>query len=78
MSFCVKTHDVEIVTGGVDGANNVLPGVVRSHAYLGSHRDYIIDVGQEILVTAPAALNVPVGSNVNVRFRPERCRALAA
>ena len=52
-----------------------------------SHRDYIIwldpapdgtAVGQEILVTAPAALNVPVGSNVNVKFRPERCRALAA
>jgi iron(III) transport system ATP-binding protein len=77
MSICVKTHDVEIVAGDPGGASNLLPGVVRSQAYLGSHRDYVVDVGQEILVTAPPALNVPTGSKVHVRFRPERCRALA-
>jgi hypothetical protein len=49
---------------------------VRGKAYLGSHRDYVVDVGQEILVTAPAALDVPVGSEVHVRFAPERCRGL--
>ena len=87
MGFCVKTHDVEILTGAHDGADNVLPGVVRGQAYLGSHRDYIIEIataapagttpGQEILVTAPSTLNVATGSPVHVRFRPERCRALA-
>ena len=87
MSFCVKTHDVEILPGAPDGADNVLPGVVRGQAYLGSHRDYIIEIvepaperttpGQEILVTAPSTLNVATGSPVHVRFRPERCRALA-
>ena len=78
MSFCVKTHDVEIVPGEVAGAGNVLPGVVRGQAYLGSHRDYIVDVGQEVLIAAPASLVVPQGSEVKVRFRPERCRGLAS
>src|SRR5205823_5781640 len=43
MAICVKMHDVELLPEGhaADGVN-VLPGVVRSHAYLGSHRDYVV------------------------------------
>jgi iron(III) transport system ATP-binding protein len=78
MGVCVKTHDIEIIPEGREtGANNVLAGVVRSTAYLGSHRDYVIDVGQELLVAAPAALDIAAGTNVKVRLRPERCRGLA-
>ncbi len=76
MSFCVKMHDLELVAGERAGAVNVLPGVVRGQAYLGSHRDYIVDVGQEILVAAPPGLHVPVGSQVHVKFEPDRCRGL--
>jgi len=76
MSVCVKTHDVELLTDTHADGDNVLPGVVRSHAYLGGHRDYVVDVGQELLITAPASQLVPPGSPVNVRFRAERCRAL--
>ncbi|MEP6609234.1 MAG: ABC transporter ATP-binding protein [Burkholderiaceae bacterium] len=77
MSFCVKTNDVELLPDERVSAGNTLPGVVRSQAYLGSHRDYIVDVGQELLVTAPAALDVLPGSRVRVRFSAERCRGLA-
>ena len=45
--------------------DNTLPGVVRSQAYLGSHRDYIVDVGQDVLIAAPADLAVPNGSKVS-------------
>ena len=79
MSFCVKTHDVELVAdGAVRPGANMLPAVVRSQAYLGSHRDYMIEVegGQELLVAAPAAFDVAAGTRVNVRFAPERCRGL--
>ena len=76
MAFCVKTHDLELVPGESHGGNNSLPGVVRSQAYLGSHRDYMVDVGQEVLIAAPAALDMAPGSKVTVRFRPERCRGL--
>ena len=76
MSFCVKTHDIELSAAPASGGNNSLPGVVRSHAYLGSHRDYVVDIGQELLIAAPASFDVPAGSKVNVRFKPERCRGL--
>ncbi len=75
MSFCVKTHDIELLPANAEG-NNAIPGVVRSHAYLGSHRDYIVDIGQELLIAAPASVNVPAGSPIKVRFKPERCRGL--
>ena len=77
MGICVKMHDIELLPDGPLAGNNVLPGVVRSHAYLGSHRDYVVDVGQDLLIAAPAALEFVPGSKVNVRFRAERCRALA-
>ena len=77
MSFCVKTHDVELLPDGETHGNNVLPGVVRGHAYLGSHRDYIVDIGQALLIAAPPTIEVSPGSRVRLRFRPERCRGLA-
>jgi len=73
---CVKTHDVELLTDAREGGDNTLPGVVRSHAYLGSHRDYVIDIGQDVFVAAPAALVVPAGAKVHLKFRPDRCRGL--
>jgi len=76
MSFCVKTHDLELIADGAEPGGNTLPGVVRSHAYLGSHRDYVIDVGQELLIAAPASLRLAPGSPVAVRFRADRCRGL--
>src|SRR5262249_62336558 len=76
MSICVKTHDVELLSDPrADGANT-LSAIVRGQTYVGSHRDYVVDVGQELLVAAPASLNLPRGVQVTVRFRPERCRGL--
>ena len=74
MSFCVKTHDIELLAPGTAG--NTVPGVIRSAAYLGRHRDYIVDVGQEVMVAAPASPALPTGAPVAVRFKPERCRGL--
>jgi iron(III) transport system ATP-binding protein len=76
MSICVKTHDVELLTGVPAAGNNVVRGFVRSQAYLGSHRDYVVDVGQEILIAAPAHFAIPTGAEVAVRFKPDRCRGL--
>jgi iron(III) transport system ATP-binding protein len=76
MSFCVKTHDLELLTQAPAEAANVLPGVVRGQAYLGAHRDYVVDVGQELLVAMPPEFNVPAGTPVHVRFAADRCRGL--
>jgi ABC-type Fe3+/spermidine/putrescine transport system ATPase subunit len=79
MSVCVKTHDLELLPVSFAGArgNNVLPGVVRSQAYLGNHRDYIVDVGQEVLISTRADLEVATGSQAAVRFDAQRCRGLS-
>ena len=61
MSFCVKMHDIELLAGDGHRRANTVPGVVRGHAYLGSHRDYVVDVGQEVLIAAPPALAVAAG-----------------
>jgi iron(III) transport system ATP-binding protein len=77
MAVCVKMHDLELLTGAPSESGNVVPGVVRSHAYLGSHRDYVVDIGQDVVLAAPASLVVPPGSPVHVRFHADKCRALA-
>ena len=79
MNVCVKTHDLELVPASSADArrNNVLPGTVRAQAYLGSHRDYIVDVGQEVLISTRADLEVATGSQAAVRFDPQRCRGLS-
>ncbi|MDQ6619166.1 MAG: ABC transporter ATP-binding protein [Pseudomonadota bacterium] len=76
MRLCVKMHDLEILPEGRSAERNVVPGVVRKHAYLGSHRDYIVDIGQEVMITAPADLELAPGSAVAVRFPGKRCRGL--
>ena len=76
MSFCVKTHDIELLPEAQASGANVLKGVVRSQAYLGSTRDYIVDIGQELLVAAPPGFNVPPGSTVGLRMRADRLRGL--
>jgi iron(III) transport system ATP-binding protein len=75
MSFAVKPHDVELLPAGSAGDGTV-PGTVRAQAYLGSHREYVVDIGQELLVSAAPTLEIPIGSSVGVRFHAERCRGL--
>jgi len=79
MSLCIKTHDVELFAEDDGSSGNTLPGIVRSQAYLGRHREYAIGVGDEdIQVAAPSSLEFATGANVVVRFPPERCRGLAS
>ncbi len=76
MSLCVKTHDLELLPERGHDQDNTLRGTVRKHAYLGSHRDYVVDVGQELVITAPVHVDIPTGAKVAVRFPAERCRGL--
>jgi iron(III) transport system ATP-binding protein len=76
----VRLHDIALETGAANGAEpNEAAGRVARAAYLGAHRDYLVALagGQQVRVVAPMAVNVPVGSEVRLRFPPERCRALA-
>ena len=80
----VRLHDIALAEAadapeGDRQPNEALGRVVRQ-AYLGAHRDYLIDLsdGQQVRVIAPLQVNVPIGGKVRLHFPPERCRALAS
>jgi len=80
MTFCVKTHDIELLADPRSDGTNTLSAIVRGQTYVGSHRDYVVDVGQELLVAAPALLNLPRGADRSAAgawctegFHPKRC-----
>jgi iron(III) transport system ATP-binding protein len=78
----VRLHDIELRPGGANGGertpNEAVGRVVRT-SYLGPHRDYLVVLGygNEVRVTAPLRVNIPVGGSARLRFPPEQCRALA-
>jgi iron(III) transport system ATP-binding protein len=76
----VRMHDIgfEAVGRDEDRPNEASAGVLRQ-AYLGAHRDYLVQFarGQQVRVVAPMQVSVPVGGMVRLHFPPERCRALA-
>ncbi len=80
----VRLHDIAFVEGdvatGADRQPNEAAARVVRQAYLGSYRDYLVALedGQQVRVTAPLGVNVPVGGVVRLRFPPEHCRALAS
>jgi iron(III) transport system ATP-binding protein len=80
----VRLHDIALSAEGAASSRgerqpNETVGRVLRQAYLGSHRDYLVglDDGQQVRVTAPLSVDVPVGGIVRLYFPPEHCRALA-
>ncbi|WGF89125.1 ABC transporter ATP-binding protein [Marinivivus vitaminiproducens] len=76
----VRHHDIRIAESGPpNGAANWANGTIRRQIYLGSHRDYLVELpgGQTVRAVAPTQLAIPVGQRVWLHFPPEACRALA-
>jgi iron(III) transport system ATP-binding protein len=79
----VRMHDIELSEGndvaeGERQPNEALGRIVRQ-AYLGAHRDYLVELadGHQVRVIAPLQVNVPVGGAARLHFPPEHCRALS-
>ena len=78
----VRLHEIALAAGDAaqgERLPNEASGQVLRQAYLGSHRDYLVGLGDgtQLRVTAPLAVDVPVGGSVRLCFPPEHCRALA-
>ncbi len=75
----VRQHDIELRTERPPGDTNIMPGVVVRQIYLGSHRDYLVEIdgGEKIRAVAPVSVDIPVGRDVWLYISPEHCRALA-
>jgi iron(III) transport system ATP-binding protein len=75
----VRQHDIRISTSEPDGETNKAMGLVARQIYLGSHRDYLVEMasGETVRAVAPVAVDIPTGADVWLYFDPENCRALA-
>ncbi|MET1028512.1 MAG: ABC transporter ATP-binding protein [Dongiaceae bacterium] len=76
----VRHHDIHLAAEkpASNGANWA-SGTVISQVYLGSHRDYRINIpgGETVRAVAPVNVAIPAGQQVWLHFPPEHCRALA-
>ncbi len=75
----VRQHDIRLTTTQPSGAENVVPATVVRQVFLGSNRDYVVELagGTQLRVLTQAEQSVPAGSSVWLHLPPERCRALA-
>jgi len=75
----IRQHSVRLSAKKPDAAENVLPGIVVRQVFLGSSRDYLVEVGDgtQLRVVAPAGENIPQGASVWLHLPPERCRVLS-
>jgi iron(III) transport system ATP-binding protein len=62
-----------------DGQSNWIAGTVARQVYLGSHRDYLVQLpdGDTVRTVAPVDVAIQSGEAVWLHFPPEHCRALA-
>ena len=82
VAVSVRLHDIALLPNEAVPADcqpNEATGQVVRQSYLGSYRDFLIALadGQQVRVTAPLGIDVPVGGTVRLHFPPEHCRALA-
>jgi iron(III) transport system ATP-binding protein len=75
----VRHHHIELAPGAHAADLNSVSGVVVRQVYLGSHRDYLIELpnGETVRTVAPAKVAIDKGQPVWLRFPMEHCRALA-
>jgi iron(III) transport system ATP-binding protein len=75
----IRHHDIRLHAARPTGAENVLEARVARQVFLGSTRDYLVEVadGTQLRVVAPAEHSIESGSPVWLHLPPERCRALA-
>jgi iron(III) transport system ATP-binding protein len=74
----IRQHQIEMLTKERAANDNVVPAKVLRQVFLGSSRDYMVEVadGTQLRIVTSAAENVAPGSSVWLHLPPERCRAL--
>jgi iron(III) transport system ATP-binding protein len=76
-ALSIRQHDIELSATPIEGRDNVVPGTVTRHVFLGSSRDYMVEIsgGTQLRVVTSAAQGVAHGP-VWLHLPPDRCRAL--
>lgn len=74
----IRHHDIHIGRERRSDTNSV-SGTVTRQVYMGSHRDYLVDIpgGETVRAVAPVEVELPIGSEAWLYFPEEKCRALS-
>ena len=75
----VRHHDIRLATREPGEAANWAGGTVARQVYLGSHRDYLVELptGDQVRTITRPDLAIERGDSVWLHFPREHCRALA-
>jgi iron(III) transport system ATP-binding protein len=78
-SVSIRQHQIELMSAEPAARDNVVPAKVIRQVFLGSSRDYMVEVagGTQFRVVTSAAESAAPGATVWLRLPAERCRALA-
>jgi iron(III) transport system ATP-binding protein len=75
--FSIRLEDVGVSATAPTSNGRVLEGTVVRRVFLGSSRDYVIDVaGEEVRATTPLHIDVAPGERAWLTLPADRCRAL--
>lgn len=74
----IRQQNIRLLAREPDAKDNMVAGTVIRQVFLGSNRDYMVEVadGTQLRVVTPANESVPPGSTVWLHLPPDRCRAL--
>jgi iron(III) transport system ATP-binding protein len=75
----VRHHNIQLDPQPRDEALNWARGTVLRQVYLGSHRDYLVELptGDQVRTITRPDLAIERGDSVWLHFPREHCRALA-
>jgi len=78
VAVSVRQHEVRLSEETPSASANALRGLVVRNVFLGSARDYVVEVadGTQLRITAPPEQNLAPGVAVWLVLPQERCRAL--
>jgi iron(III) transport system ATP-binding protein len=78
-AIAIRQHEIMLSSSApANSDGNVVEATVARQVFLGSSRDYVVELagGIQLRVTAPPSESIPQGSPVWLHLPPERCRTL--
>jgi len=78
-ALSVRQHVIRLWASKPATMENALPGTVVRQVFLGSSRDYMVEIadGTQVRVVASPSENIAQGAGVWLYLPPERCRVLS-
>ena len=79
VAVSIRPHLIRLWVSQPERMDNIVPGTVVRQVFLGSSRDYMVEIadGTPLRVVASAAENIPQGASVWLYLPPDRCRVLS-